>query len=223
MILDDEALRQAGFLLQGVLKNEGLDVPAHAAGYRQLLVFAHGGNAFWRGLDHPLSAGDPLDEASTACARSFMQRMGVSDYEILYPKDHFSVNLLEVGRRLGWQGDSKMSIGIHPEFGTWFAYRMVIAANTTFEQTTKAIEQPCDTCPTKPCVAACPAGAVRETGFDLEVCMEERTRSGSNCAYQCLARLACPVGAEHQYQKSQINYHYGRSLVSLHRYQESRK
>lgn len=217
MKLNDTEMQRAGFLLQGVLGTDSVMVPEIARKYRQLLVFAHGGPGFWRGLEDR-SGIDPLDDASVRLARDFMARLGEPDYQVLYPTDHFSLDLLEVGRQLGWQGNSRMSIGIHPEYGTWFAYRVVIAADTDFEVTRLTPEQPCDSCEDKPCITACPVGAVTEQHFDLDVCAGERTRVGSNCSDQCLARLACPVGASHQYEKDQLNYHYARSLVTLKRY-----
>jgi Fe-S-cluster-containing hydrogenase component 2 len=100
------------------------------------------------------------------------------------------------------------------------AYRVVVLANTFYEihdethdetQTNNLAEAPCGKCITRPCVDACPVGAPGVT-FDLQACMGERVREGSACAYQCLARNACPVGTEYRYDQDQMRYHYQKSL-----------
>ena len=144
-----------------------------------------------------------------------MQRIGETDYELAYPTNHDAIDLISIGRKLGWHNDSKLSIGINARFGTWFAYRFVIAANTNFVETAIVEAHPCETCIRKPCIAARPGAAVKERGFDLGRCLIERLAPDSNCAETCAARLACPVGTEYRYGTEQVRYHYRRSLVSL--------
>lgn len=214
----DEELAESGLLLQGVVDASGIDLKNSGQGYAQLLVVAHGGATFWRQLN--VKGADPLDETATQLAHSLMQRLGESDYEIIYPADHFALDLIGLGKKLGWHHDSKLAIGINPEYGTWFAYRFVIAANTVFDVSQYSSEHPCDSCTDRPCIIACPAGAVTESGFVLQKCLDERLRPGSECVDSCAARLACPIASEHRYDAAQINYHYGRSYVSLKKYQE---
>ncbi len=205
--LFDNELADLGFQLQGVLS-----APAGSK-YGQLLVFGHGGHSLWQHVK--IEGEDPIDQFSVSQLTRFMERINCADYEFLYPGDH--LNLLDIGSQLGWYHISPMGIGINPQFGTWFAFRGVIAANTDYELSAKQThDSPCVTCSDKPCVDACPVGAVqREGSFKLDRCITERTREGSGCAHQCLARNACPVGTEHQYTAEQIRYHYGRSLASI--------
>jgi epoxyqueuosine reductase len=186
------------------------------AGFSQLLVFGHGGTRLWRECD--LVGPDPIDAFSRRAVEAMLERMGCTAYRILFPADNqVQIDLQGLGRKLGWHHDSPLGTGINSEYGTWFAYRVVVATNTRFLLSeTAESESPCESCIDKPCVSACPVGAVRATaGFDLETCLQERLRPQSPCRYQCLARLACPVGTRHQYSKDQIRYHYGHSLETI--------
>lgn len=219
-ILNDQTLEEAGLVLQGVLPTARVDLPVEANGFSQLLVFAHGGRRFWEYARSLVSEPDPeddlLDHCAMTLAQDFMSRIDEHDYRILYPVDHMGIDLIGIGRELGWHHPSPMGIGIMPKWGTWFAYRVVIAANTQFEPTSHQVESPCETCSDRPCINACPAGAVSSaSSFNLESCATYRMESGAACASQCLSRQRCPVASEHQYGETQIRYHYDRSLAAL--------
>ena len=218
MKLYDDQLAGLGLGLQGVVNTRNVALPEFIRDYRQLLIFAHTGGELWRNIE--LEGEDPLDKTSIRLADDFMRRIGETDYEIAYPTDLFAIDLIAFGRQLGWHNDSKLSIGINAQFGTWFAYRFAIAANTNFFETAFVEAHPCETCVRKPCIDACPGAAVTEGVFDLSRCSIERLRPDSDCAENCAARLACPVGTEYRYEPEQVRYHYGRSLVFLRAYQE---
>ncbi len=210
----DVILADNGLQLQAVLDVPDvlIALPKVAAEYDQLLVFAHGGSCFWDSLLHPLSGDHPLDTASVRLAEDYLGRIDCAGYLIVYPSMEFQLDLRSLGRQLGWHADSPLGIGINASFGTWWAYRVAVLANTSLELNPNNLaESPCDSCVDKPCIKACPVGAVGAR-FDLEACMNERTREGSDCAYQCLARNVCPVGAQHRYKDNQMHYHYGMSL-----------
>lgn len=226
--LPDAALADAGIPLQGILDIDQVNValPEEAKSYSQLLVFAHGGQRLWHqvtrkndALRNGRAPRHPIDRFSTASVLAFLESINCHDFWLMYPREGLHLDLRGLGRQLGWHHDSPMGIGIHEEYGTWFAYRAVVAVNTRFITSSSAgivRESPCESCVDKPCVSACPVGAVKADGdFDLEACSEERLREGSGCADRCLARIACPVGEKHMYHPEQISYHYSRSLVSL--------
>ena len=223
--LEDAELASLGFSLQGVLLTSSLPESVLSEEvsnqYSQLLVFAHGGTRLWNNVT--LDGQDPIDSFSLKHINAFMGRIDVADYEILYPGA--GLDLLAIGEKLRWYDVSPMGIGIHAEFGTWFAFRAVVAANTGFAESSQVkVASPCESCMDKPCVSSCPVGAVRrDAPFQLQTCIEERTREGSACQYQCLARLACPVGSQHQYAADQLRYHYGRSLSTIRLLRDERK
>tara|TARA_B110000977_G_scaffold198439_1_gene283305 strand:- start:3899 stop:4579 length:681 start_codon:yes stop_codon:yes gene_type:complete len=214
----DQQLAGKGFTLQAALNVSAVEtqLPDIAGDYAQLLVFGHAGSGFWRSLDEPLTGSHPLDRRSIKMAEGFLRRIGCADYLVLYPLTDHQIDLRALGKQLGWHSDSPLGIGINAIHGTWFAYRLVVLANTAYgtnheAQADNFSEAPCGSCLDRPCVKACPVGAPGVT-FDLQACMGERVRKGTACAQQCLARNACPVGTEYQYGQDQMRYHYQQSL-----------
>jgi hypothetical protein len=67
----------------------------------------------------------------------------------------------------------------------------------------------CATCSGQPCLSACPVGAYSTAGFDLASCATHlHTEAGQPCMQAgCLARRACPVGAEHRYRPDHAAFH----------------
>lgn len=214
----DPLLFQKGFTLQAALEvpSVAIGLPEAAGDYNQLLVFGHAGSDFWKSMDEPLAGSDPLDRMSINMVEGFLQRVSCEDYLVLYPSNGFQIDLRALGKQLGWHADSPLGIGVNAIHGTWFAYRVVVLANTFYESHDRAWtnhldEAPCGKCLYRPCVDACPVDAPGVT-FDLQACMDERVKEGSACAYQCLARNACPVGTEYRYNQDQMRYHYQQSL-----------
>lgn len=217
----DEGLAAAGLQLQGSMAVEAVSSRVEGCGdllasFSTVLVFAHAGTRFWRNLPHK-NGTDPLDDHAVQLVSDWLDSSGVQDYRLLYPSTDVAFDLRELGRCLGWHHDSPLGIGLHPIFGTWFAYRVVVAANLELEpEALSGVEAPCMTCADQPCVAACPANAVSsKAAFDLDACSAFRLRPGSVCATRCLAREACPVGTMYRYDEDQVEYHYAHSLDAL--------
>lgn len=214
-------LEDAGLGLQAVIAVADLPPVLAAAmeGYRQLILFGHAGRRFWQVLEAGgLSGWDPIDSASRAivCAWAAEHLAGVRQ-RLVYPEtpgnSAFPLNLGALGDGLGWQRPSPLGLGIHPHWGTWFAYRAALLADSDLPVTQATPPQrPCDTCVGQPCLAACPAGATAQTGFRVEVCVAYRLRPASPCASDCPARRACPVGREHAYTEAQMRHAYRVSL-----------
>lgn len=139
-------------------------------------------------------------------------------HAIIYPGEH-AVGLQALGKLAGWHRPSPMMIGIDERWGTWFAYRVALLADTDLEPTPPVRgASPCARCTERFCAAACPAGALDGAAFALDKCVAWRKRPDSPCRTTCLARLACPVGAEHRYDEAQIYHTYSRSLQAIERY-----
>ena len=218
--LDDRQLACEGINLQGVISAENAAACGSALkSGEQLLVFGHGGRQLWESLGANPAGDDPIDSYSIACVEGFMARHGLADGEVLYPGSDSRIDLVAVGQLLGWHFPSPAGLGIHPAYGLWSAVRVVLKTLADFAETMPPQEpSPCDGCAEKPCIRACPVGAVREGPFDMAACSDERVRGNSGCTSLCMARLACPVGARHRYDAQQVAYHYGRSLLSIRRY-----
>ncbi len=183
----------------------------------QLILLGHAGRRLWdcvrqAGMDSP----DPIDDYSVALIRRhFAEQYPSSRYRILYPGEQ-PIGLQALGKLAGWHTPSPLMIGIDAQWGSWYAYRAVLLADTDFCPTQpRQTDSPCITCHAQPCLAACPAGALDTGEFALETCSRYRLQAESPCRFTCLARLACPVGSEHCYATDQLAHTYGRSLQMI--------
>lgn len=211
----DQALFDAGLKLQAAIPVSHVRValPSTAHNYAQLIVLGHAGPDYF--TQTSITGENPLDDRAVGFFERLMTQLECRQYEIVYPTHQTLIDLRALGAELGWQSDSQLGLGIHPEWGTWFAYRLVALADTEFPETQKvAPAKPCDECLEKPCLAACPASATG-TVFGIDRCVTERVQPSSRCADNCVAREACPVGRAHQYSREQIAYHAKHSLHAL--------
>lgn len=99
---------------------------------------------------------------------------------------------------------------IHPDYGLWHAYRGALAfAGRMALPPPERRARPCDACPDKPCLTACPVGAFSASGYDVPACIAHiAAEPGRECLEGgCLARRACPVGVEHRYARAQMGFH----------------
>ena len=189
-----------------------LDIPPHA--YRQLIVLGHGGKAMWESLKvSGIQSDNPVDTFSIqAIQRYFAQYLPDAGYDVIYP-GICPVGLQALGRLAGWHHASPLMLGINATWGTWYACRVVVLADTDFA-TTVPLQgtPPCASCQHKPCVDHCPAAALAEGVLDFQKCIDYRKQSASKCKSTCLARVSCPVAGEHRYSAAQIEYHYSISM-----------
>jgi hypothetical protein len=202
----------------------------NADSYRQLILLAHGGRTLWQVMNETgIESDNPVDDFSIQIAeRFFSEQHPENKYEMIYPGEH-PIGLQQLGKLAGWHHDSPFKVGINTTWGTWFAYRVVILADTDFEITTAIQTQsPCEQCSDKPCIDICPANALEKSTLgksalenstlNLASCISYRKQQNSNCKNKCLARLRCPVAPEHRYSNEQVNYHYGVSMKTIEQY-----
>lgn len=194
-----------------------LHSPANAP-FRQLILVAHGGRALWSAIEREGTIGDdPVDDFTVRTLSAHLDRElpGVRR-QIAYPAADFGASLQALGALAGWHHPSPFLVGVNARFGSWFAYRAVVLADSELEVTVAAPDaSPCDACTERPCVTSCPAGAIDAAGFDLGACIRYRRRPDSRCRSTCIARTRCPVGAEHRYGDAQLQHHYGHSLRTI--------
>ncbi|MGE5946610.1 MAG: hypothetical protein ACM35F_07945 [Betaproteobacteria bacterium] len=218
-------LDQAGLNRQHVFDLAALPEDMAAAlgirpGERQLILLGQGGRLVWERIQVDGCTGEhPIDDYTLrTIRRCFAEHLPESRYRILYPGDH-PVGLQALGTLAGWHHASPFMVGIDGEWGTWYAYRAVILADTDFRPS-PAVDRnsPCASCGDQPCIGACPAGAMAGGAFALDKCRAFRTRDDSPCAFTCLARLACPVGSTHRYDAGQLDHAYTASLRTLREY-----
>lgn len=188
--------------------------------FDHVLLVGNFGRAMWENLQNQpgetLDDDNPIDRYSTSTVETILDESdNVDKYEIIYPGPK-NPPLQRLGKLAGFQSDSLLKIGIHPEYGTWFAYRVLALLDCDFISVKRQHIVPvCMECKTRDCIRACPVNAVTLDKFESKKCFDYRIGRDSPCQKKCLARIACPVGKEHQYSAEQISWHYSRSYQSL--------
>ncbi|MDR1994765.1 hypothetical protein [Azonexus sp.] len=184
---------------------------------QRLILLGHAGRQLWDGVQAAgIGGAHPIDDY---CRQTIARILAGQPYRLLYPGKS-TIDLQALGTLAGWHHTSPFMVGIDAEWGSWFAYRAVILCAAEFPPT-PVVERrnPCPDCPNRPCVAACPAKAAGDP-FRLDRCIDERLRPSSPCIHACLARNACPVGAEHRYSKAQMRHSYALSLSTLRQWRQ---
>ncbi|KAA3632460.1 MAG: hypothetical protein DWQ08_03450, partial [Proteobacteria bacterium] len=183
----------------------------------RVLVAGNIGGAFWNRITPAVrTADDPVDTYSASCLTEvFGDLHANSGLALIYP-GICTFSLQQLGELCGWGVPSWLGISIHPEMGTWFAFRAVAVTDAPLAATTPAAAgDACLACRSRDCLEACPVDAPGRPGqFDLKACLSHRLSPASACATTCLARVACPVGASRRYTCEAIDYFYTKSLDS---------
>ena len=112
---------------------------------------------------------------------------------------------LKTGR--AW--DSPVRLLVHDVAGLLVSYRGALALKQELDLPA-APPWPCDACP-KPCLAACPVGALTEAGYNLPACRAYLdTQPGVDCMTNgCAVRRACPLSLAYARMPEQSAYHMG--------------
>lgn len=201
----EEALVPLGLLLRGGCAL----IPEDGLGDGTLLLVGSVGSAFWAvaspqfaAVDHPMDAWtrQRLDPVAAAVGA-----------EVLYPFDGppFYPFQRWLGRACGLSA-SPTGVLIDPVYGLWHAVRAALILRTPWDGPVRApVGDLCASCREKPCLTACPAGAIQPTGPQPDRCLSELTgQDRATCRVQgCAARLACPVGQAFRYPPDQQAFH----------------
>jgi len=141
-----------------------------------------------------------------------------ADCELRYPFDKPYWPFQRIACEAMGIKSSPLGILIHPEFGLWHAFRAIIIVspnNDLAEEIQNMIHQaqklihPCEICPDKPCLTACPVSAFNGTSLDREACFQHLDEGNEpHCMKSgCMARNTCPVGSSFKYENAQIEFH----------------
>jgi len=198
--------------------------------YRRAVLLGSAGTPLWerfRAAGPDGGTAHPLDRyTERAVERVLAALRGVDAGAVaVYPFSHARriVPFLAFLQDTSLLRMTPFGVGVHARFGPWFAWRAAVLTslplpasalptkNTAAESPRQ--ESPCVACPA-PCTDACPAGVVAKAGFGWQGCVDFRVREAP-CRATCLAREACPVGAEFRYAPEQMAYHYEVSLRTI--------
>jgi epoxyqueuosine reductase QueG len=224
------ALAPAGVNLVGVARPSDYDarVPPERSlarlvpEARSVVVLGNGGGAFWRAYRAAVARepgraerADPLDaftrEVVTQAIDGLGDGLGVGG-RIVFPFEFGTVpvSFMTLAACAGLGTPSLLGVLIHPEWGPWMALRAAWFPPLLLEAPRPADGfDPCPSCVERPCIAACPAGAVSGFGWDVPRCVAHRLSTADDCGLGCHARLACVIGPEHRYPVEALAHHQG--------------
>lgn len=222
-LLDDAGLARLHVFDLAQLPAELLAPLAIEPHERQLILFAHAGRRLWQQVQAAgIGGAHPIDTYSVRTVEHWLARaLPGARARFVYPGglpagQH--LGLQRLGTLAGWHHASPFMVGVDATWGSWFAYRAAIVTDTALPASAaQRSAHPCDSCRDKPCIRACPARALDTGRLDAAACARQRLRDASPCALACPARQACPLGAEHRYDDSQIRHSAGGSLAALRR------
>ena len=184
-------------------------LPGVPAGTIVLLGFT--GSAQWPNFARAPEAADglpdPLDRWSRRMIGALAREFGAVD---VYPNAPTLLPFQRFSRCSEPVHPSPIGLLIHPRWGLWHAYRGALVFERRIDLPRIEPERsPCETCTSKPCLSACPVQAFSGGSFDLAACVNHvRSAAGASCLEGgCLARRACPVGAEFRYVPAQARFH----------------
>ncbi len=190
------------------------------------IVASQAGGEYWeqmkrmRAADPALAAHEhPLDTFTRRNAERLRGLLGAACTGVGFPFDDDPVDFLGVAQRLGMGKPSRLVILIHPEYGLWFAFRMIFFVRDVegvLPLAEPLTSTPCDACD-GPCVTACPAGAVKgdpgSERLDYPASFRFRLAHEGVCADACAARLACPAGAAYRYPLDFVAHSHHRAFA----------
>lgn len=152
-------------------------------------------------------APDPIDRWSErivgAMARDFG---GQALFPFGGPPHHpFYAWALRSGRAFA----SPVTLLVHDRAGLMASYRGAIALPQRIDVPAPSTTSPCDRCAGKPCLSACPAGALDARGYSVPACHDFLdTEAGADClSAGCAVRRACPLSQAYGRVPEQSAYH----------------
>jgi len=213
MLIDDvvEELAQFGLYSLGSFKPDARDkMPLLVDGRPActLLMVGNAGSAMWKRFSEERHDGpSPLDTWTRDALTQVAGRFGAS---VLFPFQRPYLPFQQWAVRTGACHPSPLGILIHREYGLWHALRGALLFPQEIESAVEArLPSPCDSCPSRPCLNACPVAAFSGANYDATRCLSWLNGcDGDDCmALGCGARRACPVGVAYRYEPAQTRFH----------------
>lgn len=206
------AIEDCGLAARGAFALEDADRAAGLDGLAAIVLVgaagARGWDAFAASPEAADGGADPLDRWSRRVVDALAAALGA---QALYPfggPPHWPFQ--RWAQRAEPVHASPLGLLIHPEYGLWHSYRGALGfAQPLAIPERIARPSPCETCAARPCLSACPVGAFGAQGYDVAACAAHlRDARGGPCMDGgCLARRACPVGAEYAHRTAQARFH----------------
>lgn len=106
-----------------------------------------------------------------------------------------------------WQ--SPVGLLVHDRAGLMVSFRGALALHRRLVLPALPANSPCEDCAAKPCLDACPAGALNADGYQLHACHDWLdSKPGKTCMNAgCLVRRACPLSQSYGRLAEQSAHH----------------
>ncbi len=181
--------------------------PALPAGTRTLLMIGPKESGFWPHLTaQPEWDGqpDPIDRWSRRVIGQLACDIGA---KALFPFGGPPYHpFYQWALRTGRVWDSPVRLLVQASQGLMVSFRGALAIKDVVAVPPPAT-RPCEACD-KPCLAACPAGALGAGGYDVPACHAYLAAGERDCMKSgCLVRRACPLSATYARMPEQSAYH----------------
>ncbi|WP_299046628.1 ferredoxin [uncultured Tateyamaria sp.] len=185
----------------------GLMVMGHSANRVLIGTDAHWWDVFTQSPEYLNKVTDPVDTWSKRILGGIARATGATAH---FPSDGppyapFIAWALDTGRF--WPSPTGMMV--HDRAGLMISIRSALEFTEEFEPV-PAGTHPCTTCHARPCVSACPVGALSaDAPYDVPACKAYLdTPAGQSCMTGgCLARRACPVSQAFARPAAQSAFH----------------
>jgi epoxyqueuosine reductase len=106
--------------------------------------------------------------------------------------------------------DSPVRLLVHDMAGLFVSFRGALALKGVVDLPPPP-PKPCESCLQKPCLVACPVGALTLAGYDVPKCHAHLdTQPGKDCmTIGCAVRRTCPLSLAYARMPEQSAYHMG--------------
>jgi len=154
---------------------------------------------------------DPMDRWSTRVIGEWAEELGATP---LFPFGGPPYQPF-IGWALasGYAHSSPVGMLVHAQAGLFLSFRGALALTEAITLPDPPAH-PCDACPDRPCLTACPVNAFGPEGYDTTSCRTYlEALPGNDCMTQgCRARRACPIGKTYGRLNSHSSYHMSQFL-----------
>ena len=210
-----DGLAAAGFLCLGGFEPDTVtNVPGLPGGLRTrtLLLIGSTGPSLWPVFTESVEYSDGKAHALDRYTKRALTKVAAAlNFKALFPFEGPPYHPFQQwARQCGGFSQSPMGVMAHHDYGPWSGFRAVFLSADLYPEFCQASTAgPCDTCQDKPCLSACPAGALSlEGGYDVPVCRTHlEAMEHADCLSGCLARRVCPFGTEHQQDAETARFH----------------
>jgi hypothetical protein len=196
-----------------------------------VIVIGNGGGAFWSAYREHVAArpahatrAHPLDDFTAEVMETVALPAAVElglrpSLRLPFRATTPPLSFVHLAEAAGLGRRSLLGVLVHPEYGPWMALRGALLVDAVAPAARPAAGfDPCAQCIERPCLAACPAGAVHHpSGWDVPACIDFRVAAGDDnpCRDRCHARVACVYGRRHRYPDDALAHHQERAFAVM--------